>query len=154
MLSNVFFLFLFIPVCNPFSCRCQVLWVPFSCITAARFYKCRAFCFVWQAPCHIADIVFIQESQPLFCFSFIKSTISRSITDIPPQSGRSTLHGGTGGAACWLPGNAWRFQSRWWRWGWACVGFLHQEDADWQWNNSLISSIIFSKFSKFNFFPL
>ena len=59
--------------------------------------------------------------------AFNTGALPRSITDTPPQSGRSTLHGGTGGASCWLPGNAWRFQSRWWRWGWA---FLIQP-SDW-----------------------
>ena len=49
--------------------------------------------------------------------AFNTELLSRTITDTPPRSGRSTLHGGTGGAACWLHGNAWRFQSRWWRWG-------------------------------------
>ena len=47
---------------------------------------------------------------------FNTELLPRSVTDTPPRSGRSTLHGGTGGASCWLPGNVWRLQSRWWRW--------------------------------------
>ena len=31
---------------------------------------------------------------------FNTELLSRSITDTPPRSGQSTLHGGTGGASC------------------------------------------------------